>query len=478
MKFIHFGCWNNGLCNPSENNGLTKMTTLLNKYIKEQKDNISFISIDGDNYYPDKLSKKEKKEKKENKENNKKKEIKIKLFNSTNFTSGFSCLPISIPKIVLFGNHEIEDNVIDLKNYDANYIDVDSKTYDEVDKYYKSLITENKEEMCKSLLLHKDPSLKLDDSYKIFDDVITILHNNTLIIMFDTTIYTFNNNDYNKKISDTCYQYLFNNFTDKTKTISDLLKYQEKQIKVAIEKYNRDINNIIFIGHHPIATNVRKETKDDDGKIIGYENKVDYSYKLITFFNSINKLLSNKTIYYLCADTHFYQQSEIQIGEQLQINQYIVGTGGADLDQLPEKDTSFILKNIITTKDGINVIYDIDIRNQKKTFGFLTVDIQDDNKIAFKFHDTNEEEEKKTEYPEVVNPVSVHPASVQPASVQPASVQPASVQPASVQPASVQPTSVQPTSVQPTSVQPTGGYFKKYLKYKAKYLYLKQNIYN
>jgi len=59
MKFIHFGCWGNGLCAPGQDNGLTKMTTLLNKYVSqpENKDNIEFITVAGDNYYPSKIEK-------------------------------------------------------------------------------------------------------------------------------------------------------------------------------------------------------------------------------------------------------------------------------------------------------------------------------------------------------------------------------------------------------------------------------------
>jgi len=52
MKFIHFGCWNNGKCEKDGNNGLSKMSKLLENIISEET--INFITLAGDNYYPTK----------------------------------------------------------------------------------------------------------------------------------------------------------------------------------------------------------------------------------------------------------------------------------------------------------------------------------------------------------------------------------------------------------------------------------------
>ena len=221
MKFIHFGCWNNGLCALGQDNGLTKMTTLLDKYVSENKDNIQFITVAGDNYYPSKITKKYK-------------EKKFKIFDKKHFESGFSCLPKTIEKYILFGNHEIEDNVIDNlhEKYNKN------STYNEL----KPLV-----ESCKSLILqttNKDSIF--DTSYKFFNDVIRITYNQTLIIMFDTTIYTFKDKDYLKKINDTCYKHLFKNNTElnEDSTIQNLMKYQERKIIEAITQ-NNTCTNII-----------------------------------------------------------------------------------------------------------------------------------------------------------------------------------------------------------------------------------------
>jgi hypothetical protein len=59
----------------------------------------------------------------------------------------------------------------------------------------------------------------------------------------------------------------------------------------------------------------------------------------IEFFLSIGALLdvSKYSLYYLCADIHNYQHSEITLRkstDKMKIEQHIVGTGGTDLDRL------------------------------------------------------------------------------------------------------------------------------------------------
>ena len=87
----------------------------------------------------------------------------------------------------------------------------------------------------------------------------------------------------------------------------------------------------------------------------------------------------DKKIYYLCADTHYYQKSVINIGGQ-EIEQIITGTGGANKDDLPtiegRTDTRII--------DSINVTYTYGV--QHKTNGFLIVST-DGGMITTKFCD-------------------------------------------------------------------------------------------
>ena len=51
-RFLHFGCWNN----LNKKNNLNGVMQKLKDYIEETKsDPIKFISISGDNYYPEKV---------------------------------------------------------------------------------------------------------------------------------------------------------------------------------------------------------------------------------------------------------------------------------------------------------------------------------------------------------------------------------------------------------------------------------------
>jgi hypothetical protein len=268
-NFIHFGCWNNGLCSKNNLiNGLSKVTKKLNDY----KD-IDFISIAGDNYYPEKVNKE-------------------KTFNETNFISGFECLPTEINKYVTYGNHDIED------------------------------VFNN--EKCKTLTEQLN-KYKKNNKFIFFNDILTYNEYEKFIIIFiDTTLYTFNKDDF---IYNTCYKYLFDNISNDLKMIlkiDDLINYQNNKVLDIIKINNK--KNIIIIGHHPIYSIKEKDNI----------KKYDSNEGLINFFS--NNIFKDKKTYYLCADTHYYQESDIKINDN-NIKQYIVGTGGADQD-FPSKENN------------------------------------------------------------------------------------------------------------------------------------------
>lgn len=108
MKFIHFGCWNKDKCDMTlKNNGLSQTMSKLNDFVKKNKD-IEFITIAGDNYYPDKKGKE--------------KEKKEKTMIAENFLSGVNCLPKHILKYVLLGNHEFDKVKVDGNETDKCYL--------------------------------------------------------------------------------------------------------------------------------------------------------------------------------------------------------------------------------------------------------------------------------------------------------------------------------------------------------------------
>ncbi len=312
MKFIHFGCWNNGNCDRNKlNNGLSKMMDLLNKKAKSEK--IEFISIAGDNYYPEKSLLSDGK--------------KVKKMNMENFISGFICLPKNIKKYLLFGNHDLEDIITN---------------------------NDNEKEECKALLLQK---YLFDDNnkYELFDNVVIQTLKNTIIIMIDTTIYSLNPSN---NISDTCYKYLFDG--NSFEKINELINLQEQQLTKALQE-NIEKKNIIIIGHHPIMS--AKSNKS--------ENKISADNNLIKLFKNLKSYFIDKNIYYLCADTHFYQYSKLYMNKEFIINQYIVGTGGAEQDELP-------LEPFIINYEDITYT----IIENKKNFGFLEIEINEDIDIV------------------------------------------------------------------------------------------------
>ena len=89
--FIQFGCWNNGGCDETKNNGLTNVTRSLKLKAPE------FIVISGDNYYPPKETIEGKKK---------------KYFVENDFLSGFNCLPKNMPIYMNYGNHDYETDLI------------------------------------------------------------------------------------------------------------------------------------------------------------------------------------------------------------------------------------------------------------------------------------------------------------------------------------------------------------------------------
>ena len=309
MKFIHFGCWNHGFCNMANpENGLSITMKKLNEYVVNDK--IDFITIAGDNYYPDK---------KETKINDVK--VKRKYFNQDNFNSGLDCLPKGIKKYVILGNHEIEDLVITPLNDDV--------------------------QMCYSLLKQQEYESK-NNNFDLFNNIINfkIDNDSTLVIMIDTTLYELQETTKSDQpLEESCYKYLFKDVS--ANKIIDLINYQENEILRIIEK-NNTIKNLIFVAHHPIASMTFKISKTKD--------KIEYNKRLCDFIMAFNY-----NIYYLCADTHLYQHGIINE----KINQYIVGTGGAEQD-MPSSKHEF-------NENGINY----KIIENKKEFGFIVVNIVD-----------------------------------------------------------------------------------------------------
>ena len=299
MKFIQFGCWNKYFCNIDDPKVSPISNVMHNIKLKMESSSYDFLIVSGDNYYPETIKSKNKK-------------LKIKIFNFTDFISGFNCLSnLPIKKYLLFGNHEYNDTVV-LK--------------EDVDRI-NSLPKEKKEEELTKLISHKCKSLieqkniaSQDSNITIFESVLFNYNDytNTLLIMIDTTIY-----DDVKNIE--CYANILGGTDDIDP--NSIKSRQQEQILEILTTYIH-ASTIIFSGHHPIIWCKNKDEK----------NKFNYVEGLISLFSQFEDLLIGKKIIYLCADTHIYQKGDVLIKTEndniLLIEQHIVGTGGTDLDNL------------------------------------------------------------------------------------------------------------------------------------------------
>ena len=338
MKFIHFGCWNEGFCNKinTTENGISATMDLLNKTVDSEK--YDFISIAGDNYYATEISE----------------PVVHKVFDEKNFISGFNCLPKDILKVVIFGNHEIEKKV----EFDGSVV------------------------LCGSLIKQVELSQNVPN-LEIFNDIIYKYSDNTLIIFIDTTIYTMDK----EMINETCYKTLnINNGStykvfrdsniDESQSINKLVDYMNNKILEIIHNFigkeGSSFKNLIIIGHEPIyglKLKIDKKTLKRNHKISILTNFISFiTDKLIPIVQK-----NNIKTYYLCADIHTYQYGLITFtNTDYIIEQHIVGTGGAHQDIISEK-----LENNFSNTLNYKII------EQSQNFGFITVNINENVDIKY-----------------------------------------------------------------------------------------------
>lgn len=374
--FLHFGCWNKGRSyfRTGETDQASNLTNVMRK-LNEVSDSIKpeFIVVAGDNYYPDKINIKD------DNDNTK----KIKILDEDNLKSGFDSLPKTVEVDVIMGNHDYETNLY--TNLEQNNIETECKIL-KIEYEFEKKKTNNID-----VVIHK--------SRKFNDD--------TLILMIDTTIYDDN---YVQDIVN-CYKVHpeFKHLNTNTDlTIDYVRNYQSDFIKNNIRQHISNLKNLIIIGHHPITgfKLIKNRSSLIDSPGLPFIKMLYDDIFEISKENNIN-------YYYLCADLHRYQVGNISIypdGEQsssnkMLIKQYIVGTGGADLDQNPfteydlkldEKKSSlqFPLKPDNQVNDD-NKIYNIEylMTNEELNipgtrYGFLQCD-NDGTNLIFKFIDVD-----------------------------------------------------------------------------------------
>ena len=370
-SFITFGCWNKNMCNIKS--GYNKVSLVMNK-IDELCESTypkpSFIVVAGDNYYPD------------IKIDTLKTPSKIKTINEIELKSGFDCLldiyeKHKIPIDLVAGNHDLVNTE---KGYTINTIDGLTTTD-------KCFIT-NKE-----LELAHFPinSLSLCN-YRLFGK-----GNHTLIIMIDSNFYNENNvyklkDCYINLLEKTIINFKNDNFLKQTlrvirrefsnidnnlenesidkqsatNEIIDLLEqFQNRCLQIIYKKINRSkIKNVVLIAHHPLAYFKTKNQKTPPS----FKTATDRYIQLC--FNIYTQFYDDTQFYYNSGDLHLYQKSKIKLifnQKEINIKQYIAGTGGNDLDTIVPVSS----KTNLTTKldNDIEIYYNME--ETKELNGFL-----------------------------------------------------------------------------------------------------------
>ena len=310
MKFIQFGCWNQKKCmigNP-EANPLSNVMYNLNERITTQGD-IDFLIVSGDNYYTEKRVNKEKE--------------KEKIIHREDLISGLNCLPKGIEVNMILGNHDLETQKEENPNL---YLEEVSPENLEIKGQCNTLNFEQ------AFIRNSAPNINYDFFISKYDK-----ESQTLILMIDTSIY--DDEDIDDMLP--CYKYM-NNFIKTTDGVVELRGKQEELIMRELTQQSREIRNIIISGHHPLMyyklkINEKKPEKTKFDIIRPFPGFIDLLTKI--YLQQQQKV----AYYYLCADLHLYQQGKVLIpinadgasNDVMIINQYIVGTGGSELDINP-----------------------------------------------------------------------------------------------------------------------------------------------
>jgi hypothetical protein len=337
-NFINFGCWNKIDNNP----GLFNVV----KSIKKEK-NIDFFIINGDNYYQKKDKKKKDKSKKEKSDKDKSKKVVVEK----DLINGFKLLDLVTKE---FENDKHKELYLLLGNHDIELIN----------------------ERCDTTILQKDfvtnnKNYHFPNNLTMFKEI-----GKTLIIMIDTNIY--DNKD------PTCYKDIFDDnkiFNDTN--LKEMVENKDIPIEVKnieLKKYQYSLihdffntgkkyKNIIVCGHHPIYG-----IKIKNNSIIEQLLHSD----IYNIFFEIKK--HAEIFYYLCSDIHNYQEGkvtinntmEVTINNTMEINQYIVGTGGTDLDII----NNSVLDEYDYKTDNFELKYKMN--NYLCKYGYIVVNIKDD----------------------------------------------------------------------------------------------------
>ena len=296
MKFITFGCWNKG--DPDNPNlPLNWLYEKINEVINDQKD-IEFIMITGDNYYY------HHKDEKYDKTLKQLRHIDLSFkgqagggsdyCNYTDLKRSFDRLnELDIPIYMCAGNHEYKNHKIVSKDNEESPPTVgpsepsEPQPGDKIDLIYHE----------KQLLEVKDG--EKTNNHFIVEGELKQKSKEILFYVIDTT-----------------------NFED-----YPVITIPEGKKKLYI------------FGHVPIISlkHIDKKERVKKGKVKQAEkDEWQCMSKLVKWIHNM-ELPEKIELYYICADTHNYQEIDITLSNKRVIHQVVVGSGGTfDMDKLGE----------------------------------------------------------------------------------------------------------------------------------------------
>lgn len=347
IKFINFGCWNEGGCGPDT--GLYHVTNT----IRNREKRINFAVINGDNYYQIKQKDKSKTADKKSKSG--------KMVDQVQIKDGFDCLT-NIPTnnfYLLMGNHDLEitNGSCETMEFEKNYRAAPKNYY-------------------------------LPTKLTMFKKV----NPTTLIIMLDTNIYA----DENPQCLNTILENAPIPGLDKVEQINYLKQMQHDSILSELE--GKQYTTIIVCGHHPLIGFKNQSAKFDEEK-----GKMKIKGGIDTYDRELYDLLFDTikphgiNFMYLCSDIHNYQKGFIDIeknGKTMKINQFIVGTGGAHLDDDYNNKYSENFKattDITTLPENMTALHQIDenmsvrytVEKHYSAYGYSVITVANTGRIEY-----------------------------------------------------------------------------------------------